>query len=87
MNKQLLSMTMTVPFLFIEAGQAFAGTQTVTELLQFPRQTPRTIQVTLNNQQPLPFMLGARDDDEQLEACRWVGSCDGTDDHKSGVRR
>lgn len=52
MNKQLLSVSMTLPFLLLQVSQAFASTDTATaEVLHLVRQNSRTAQVTLDNQQ------------------------------------
>jgi hypothetical protein len=70
---------MTLPILLIGADQSFASIKVIHQgNSQIVRPTGRTSQVTLDTQQPPPFLLAGRGDDQK--ECKWLGICDGKDD-------
>jgi len=70
---------MTLPILLIGADQSFASIKVIHQgNSQMVRPTGRTSQVTLDTQQPPPFLLAGRDDDKK--ACKWLRICDGKDE-------
>jgi hypothetical protein len=77
MKKKLLSVSLTLPMLIIGVGQSSASIKAINPgNFQLARPPASFSQATLNSQQPPPFLLAARDEDERTKECTYLGICD-----------
>ena len=67
---------MTLPMVILGAGQSLATTKVINlGNSQFFRPSVSNSQLQLDTQQPPPFLVAARDD--QQKECDWLGVCTG----------